>query len=160
MLTARRARARDPQVMIRGASIRHRRGTSKTRRVYVHSVGDSESSGSLKARWAPASSRREPLTTLGLNNVKASSCVDEHEFLSLTFVGSSENVGRDPSPSPARSRHYQTPMSPERTMISLLRITRTIEKWSWIRSKFGKTRKLWRYELWVLREISEARWFE
>lgn len=31
---------------------------------------------------------------------------------SLTFVGSSENVGRVPSPSPARSRHYQTPHVP------------------------------------------------
>ncbi|KYN12053.1 hypothetical protein ALC57_15804 [Trachymyrmex cornetzi] len=66
--------------------------------------------GSLKARWAPASSHREPLTTLGLNNVKASSCVSTNTSSSLTFVGSSENVGRDPSPSPARSRHYQTPM--------------------------------------------------
>lgn len=123
-----------------GASIRHRhRGTSMTRGEFIYTPSAIQSPwapsrppagprpahvGSHSLRWDLIMLRHRRTST----NTSSSISLSLPLSFSLTFVGSSENVGRDPSPSPARSRHYQTPIYPERTVISLLRITRTIEK--------------------------------
>lgn len=91
---------------------------------HTHSVGDSES-------WAPSRPAEPQPAHVGSQSLRWDLIMLRHRRAStntsssLTFVGSSENVGRVPSPSPARSRHYQTPMSPECTMIPL---SRTIQK--------------------------------
>lgn len=122
--------------------------------IYLHFVGDSES-------WAtsgPAESRpphvgNHPLRwdLIMLRHRRASTNTSS----SLTFVGSSENVGRDPRPSPARSRHYQTPISLDRILVSLIRTVWTIRE-CWFRSlKLDRLHDFGEIELRV-GEISEA----
>lgn len=84
--------------------------------IYLHSIGESE----FRAPMGPAAAPTG-LSYPGNHPLRWDLIMLRHRHAStntnssLTFVGSSENVGRDPGPSPARSRHYQTSLLLDRT---------------------------------------------
>lgn len=128
--------------------------TGHRRSVYLHSIGDSKS-------WAPSRPAESRLSHVGNHPLRWDLIMLRHRRAStntsssLAFVGSSENVGRDPRPSPARSRHYQTPMPLVRILVSLIRIIRTIRE-RWFRfSELDRLHDFGEIELRV-GEISEA----
>lgn len=76
-----RGDSRTPRDDPRSIHLSSSRGTENLY-MYTPSAIQSSKGTHRGTRRVPTISRRESSTTLGLNNVKASSCVDEHEFLS------------------------------------------------------------------------------